>query len=173
MYLSPAMSLDIWNTTSDPYSHEQLADNFLRIDQHDHSTGKGSQIPTAGIRDYAITSSKIAPGAVGSEQIATNLAISVPTGTILAFAGATIPPNYIICQGQQVSRSTYANLFSVIGVIYGSGDGVSTFNVPNLVDNFLLGAGNVISLGEYVAISLQTSGATNSELLGVNFIIAT
>ena len=57
---------------------------------------------------------------------------SVPTGSITMFAGTSAPTDWLLCQGQQISRSTYSNLFSVIGTIYGNGDNSTTFNLPNL-----------------------------------------
>ena len=56
----------------------------------------------------------------------------VPVGTVLSFAGVLAPDGYLMCAGQAVSRSTYANLFTVIGTTYGSGNGTTTFNVPDL-----------------------------------------
>ena len=56
----------------------------------------------------------------------------VPVATILPFAGTTIPEEYLLCNGQAVSRSDYADLFSVLGTKYGNGDGSSTFNLPNM-----------------------------------------
>lgn len=53
-------------------------------------------------------------------------------GVIKAFAGTVIPPNYLLCDGAAVSRTVYAELFDVIGTIYGIGDGTTTFNVPDL-----------------------------------------
>lgn len=58
----------------------------------------------------------------------------VPTGTILAFGGVTAPNGFLICDGSAVSRTTYANLFAVIGTRYGAGNGSTTFNVPKLND---------------------------------------
>lgn len=62
----------------------------------------------------------------------------VPTGTILPFAGETIPSGFLACNGAAVSRTTYAALFSAIGTTYGSGNGSSTFNVPQIEDNRFL-----------------------------------
>src|SRR5690606_14383914 len=59
-------------------------------------------------------------------------AASVPTGTILSFAGTTPPSGFLLCDGTAVSRSVYSNLFSVIGESYGAGDGSTTFNLPDL-----------------------------------------
>lgn len=66
---STYMSLKQWNLGTDFFSYVDLSNNFGKIDLHDHSTGKGVQIPTAGIANDAITQSKISPGAVGNSQI--------------------------------------------------------------------------------------------------------
>ena len=55
-----------------------------------------------------------------------------PTGAIITFAGSSAPSGYLLCDGSAVSRTTYADLFTVIGTTYGTGDGSTTFNVPNL-----------------------------------------
>jgi microcystin-dependent protein len=57
---------------------------------------------------------------------------SSPTGALTAFAGSEAPTGWLLCYGQAVSRSTYAALYSVIGTTYGSGDGSTTFNIPDL-----------------------------------------
>lgn len=64
----------------------------------------------------------------------TVLSTSVLVGTILDFAGSTVPPGsgWLLCAGQAVSRSVYSTLFSTIGTTYGLGDGSTTFNVPDL-----------------------------------------
>lgn len=66
---------------------------------------------------------------------------AVPTGTILDFAGATAPAGYLVCDGQAVSRTTYAALFAVIASTYGAGDGSTTFNVPDLRRYVTVGMG--------------------------------
>jgi microcystin-dependent protein len=58
--------------------------------------------------------------------------LGVPPGSIILYAGYTGPSGYFMCQGQAVSRYVYTDLFSAIGTTYGPGDGVSTFNLPNL-----------------------------------------
>lgn len=56
----------------------------------------------------------------------------VPAGTVNPFAGATAPFGWLLCEGQEVSRTDYARLYAVIGDVYGDGDGVNTFNLPNM-----------------------------------------
>ena len=56
------------------------------------------------------------------------------------YAGNTLPNGWLLCDGSAVSRTDYAELYSVIGDTYGAGDGTSTFNLPNLVDRFVEGS---------------------------------
>lgn len=64
-----------------------------------------------------------------------------PAGTILPCGNATALPGTLLCQGQAVSRTTYAALFAAIGTTYGVGDGSTTFNLPDTRGIFLRGAG--------------------------------
>jgi len=55
-----------------------------------------------------------------------------PSGSISLYGGATAPTGWLLCDGSAVSRTTYAELFAVVGTTYGVGDGSTTFNVPSL-----------------------------------------
>ena len=55
------------------------------------------------------------------------------------WAGASAPSGWLLCQGQAVSRTTYAALYAVCGTAYGTGDGSSTFNLPDLRARMPLG----------------------------------
>jgi len=70
----------------------------------------------------------------------------IPSGSLEAFAGAAAPAGWLLCNGQAVSRATYAALFAAIGTTYGVGDGSTTFNVPDLRDRFPIGV-NTHGLG--------------------------
>jgi hypothetical protein len=59
-FTSAKMGLRIWNLLTDLYDHAQLADNWAKVDYHDHSPGKGVQIPTEGLADGAVTGPKLA-----------------------------------------------------------------------------------------------------------------
>lgn len=65
----------------------------------------------------------------------------LPIGSVVAFAGESLPANYFLCGGQAISRSEYSDLFSILGVMYGDGDGTSTFNLPDYRGQFLRGWG--------------------------------
>lgn len=54
-----------------------------------------------------------------------------PVGTVLPFGGSAAPSGYLLCNGATVSRTTYADLFAVIGTTYGAGNGSTTFALPN------------------------------------------
>lgn len=63
----------------------------------------------------------------------------LPTGTIVNIAVNPIK-DYLLCDGQAVSRIEYAQLFDLIFTLFGNGDGSTTFNVPNLNKLFIRGA---------------------------------
>ena len=66
---------------------------------------------------------------------------ATPVGTILALLDDEVPEGYLPAEGAEISRTTYADLFNVIGTKFGEGDGSTTFNLPNLVGRFLEGDG--------------------------------
>jgi len=66
---------------------------------------------------------------------------SVPTGSLLDFAGTAAPSGYLLCDGSAVIRATYAALFSAIGTTWGAGNGTTTFNVPDLRRKTTMGSG--------------------------------
>ncbi len=72
-----------------------------------------------------------------TKQAIDKLGSTVPPGTMIHFAGKTLPDGWLICNGAAVSRTTYAALFAAIGTTYGSGDGSTTFNLPNAGGRFL------------------------------------
>jgi microcystin-dependent protein len=65
----------------------------------------------------------------------------LPPGVIMPYAANSIPAGWLLCDGGAVSRTTYANLYALVGDAYGPGDGVNTFNVPDLRGIFPRGAG--------------------------------
>ena len=127
-----------------------------------------ASVVTATLADDAVTAAKIADDAVGADAVADNsigaaaINISgngtsgqavvsdgdgsfsyesniVPSGALMPFAGTSAPTGFLLCDGSAVSRSTYATLFSAISTTYGSGDGSSTFNLPDLRGRVIAG----------------------------------
>lgn len=81
----------------------------------------------------------------------------VPTGAVQAFAMVTVPDGWLACDGSTVSRTDYANLFAAIGTAFGEGDSSTTFTLPNLQDNFVLGLGST-----YATIAATGGEATHT-----------
>jgi microcystin-dependent protein len=57
--------------------------------------------------------------------------IVIPFGIVTDYAGTSAPSLWLLCYGQAISRTTYSDLFGVVGTTYGSGDGSTTFNLPD------------------------------------------
>ena len=77
---------------------------------------------------------------------------------------AMLPNGWLICQGQAISRTTYADLFFLIGTQYGSGDGTTTFNIPNLAGRGIVGTGT----GSYASPTARAVADTGgSEIIQI------
>lgn len=68
---------------------------------------------------------------------------AVPAGAMMAYGGSAAPSGWLLCYGQAISRTTYAALFTAIGTSYGTGDGSTTFNVPDARGRVLAGLDNM------------------------------
>lgn len=66
-----------------------------------------------------------------------------PAGMIVAYSGTSDPAGWLLCDGREVSRTTYARLWTAIGATYGSGNGTTTFNLPDLRGRFVRGSDNM------------------------------
>lgn len=93
---------------------------------------------------------------------------ALPVGTLIDFAFGTVPAGYLVCDGSAVSRTTYANLFTAIGTTYGTGDGSTTFTLPNLIDRVKQGSATV---GTYKSAGLPNiTGGINTVHNGNAFL---
>ena len=79
---------------------------------------------------------------------------SVPTGAICYFATTAIPTGWLLCNGSNVSRTTYAALFAAIGTKFGTGNGSSTFTLPNLDERFIEGTTTTSDVGKKLEAGL-------------------
>jgi len=78
----------------------------------------------------------------------------IPTATIVPWSSASVPSGFLECDGAAVSRTTYADLFAIVGTTYGTGDGSTTFNVPDLQDN--------VAVGKSPGKALASTGGANT-----------
>ena len=92
----------------------------------------------------------------------------IPTATIVPWSSASVPTGFLECNGQAVSRSTYSDLFAIVATTYGTGDGSSTFNVPDLQDNVAVGKSNNKSLASTGGANTTPVTATGNVATNTN-----
>ena len=105
----------------------------------------------------------------GSQTIGGNLTVTgtvtaggasiMPTGAMLEYGGSAAPTGWLLCNGSAVSRTTYADLFAVLGTAYGVGDGSTTFNLPDRRGKFGVGVDGTYTRG-------STGGSTTTSSAG-------
>lgn len=127
-------------------------------------------------QDPAVPTSPIAVGAntsaSGTAISTTNKALDaayvatlIPTGTVWGYSSTSAPSGWLLCDGSAVSRTTYATLFGVISTTFGSGDGSSTFNVPDYRGRALIGTGTGTKVATFASRSsnvITVTGLSNT-----------
>lgn len=104
-------------------------ETFFNTTKIDSDNIQDSGVDTDAIADAAITSAKLASG------------VGIPTGVIMGYGGTSAPSGWLLCDGTAVSRTTYASLFAAISTNFGTGDGATTFNVPDFRGRTMIGTG--------------------------------
>ena len=105
-----------------------------------------------------------ASSGTNTTQIATTafvVANAVLTGALLMWPTTSAPSGYLLCNGTAVSRTTYSDLYAVIGTTFGAGDGSTTFNLPNYADRMPIGTGTI-------ATGIGSSGGSSSVTLSIS-----
>jgi microcystin-dependent protein len=117
------------------------------------------------IANDAVTTAKILNNAVTLAKLAAAVQEALtPAGSLMPYAGTTAPSGWLLCFGQEVSRSTYAALFAVVGTTYGAGDNSTTFNLPDLRGRVIAGQDD---MGGTSANRLTNqSGGLDGDVLG-------
>ena len=106
----------------------------------------------------------------GSGNLSFQIVAGVPSGSVFCMAVATVPSGYLECNGNAVSRTTYAALFAIIGTNYGTGNGSSTFNLPDLRGEFVRGFdnGRGADSGRSIASSQGASNASHNHSISAS-----
>lgn len=169
-------------TASKPFSDAHIGE--VRIAQTDDNT---IDTATGNLKINATTGSSVAiqtnttisgnldltGSPSGSGRISANyldVPNVTPVGGIVMWPGGLNSwptDNWSLCNGQAISRTEYSELFALIGTTYGSGDGVNTFNLPDLRDRFAIGSGNLYTRGDTggskdaTVVSHTHTGSTN------------
>ena len=123
-----------------------------------HDEFSPSRIPS-------LNASKITEGVFDSARLPT---VGLPTGMIVDFGGATVPSGYLLCDGAAVSRTTYADLFAVLGATWGAGDGSTTFNLPDLRGRATIGVDGAANRQAANLSDLGEAGGAATHTLSVN-----
>lgn len=71
----------------------------------------------------------------------------IPIGGLMPFGGATAPEKWLLCDGAEISRADYADLFAQIGTAYGAGNGTTTFNLPDMRGRSTMGVDGALVSG--------------------------
>ena len=86
----------------------------------------------------------------------------INTGVIVPWTSSSVPSGFLECNGANVSRSTYSDLFAGVGTTYGAGDGSSTFTLPDLQDNVVVGKSGTKSLASTMGANTVAGAGTLS-----------
>lgn len=155
------------NTT---LTEAQLDAAFDSIETFVNTTKLGSDnlaalsVGSDQIQTSAVTTAKIAADAVTRAKI--EEAERIPTGSVMAYAAATAPTGWLLCDGTAVSRTTYSTLFGVIGETHGQGDNSTTFNLPDYRGRFLRGVDGATARDPNAATrtAMNTGGNTGDNV---------
>ena len=103
------------------------------------------------------------PNELGERQ---KVVINAGVGFVLPYYGETAPPGTLACDGSEISREAYKELFAVLGTKAGAGDGSTTFNLPDLRGQFVRGTGgNAAALGERQGDAIRQMTGTMHNIL--------
>lgn len=114
-------------------------------------------IPLAGLADVGSTLTSVATDWTAGRRF-------VPVG-VISMWGAAVPSGWLECDGTAVSRTTYADLFAVLGTTWGAGDGTTTFNLPDMRGRAPIGAGTGSGLTART-LAAATGGETTTLAVG-------
>ena len=133
----------IWNAAT-PITYNSTSMQLIGLASRVNNVGDISVFESGGTGNWK---------ELAYQQVAGN----APTGTIIQTLASVPPPGYLALptSSATISRTTYANLFAVIGTMFGAGDGSTTFGIPYVSADFAL-------LHNPASIGSQTSGAVIS-----------
>lgn len=102
--------------------------------------------------------------AVMIEGAASEVASQFTAGMIMPYAGITAPSGWLLCDGSAVSRTTFSALFGLLGTSFGAGDGIVTFNLPDMRGRVLAGTDNLggTAANRITGLTLGGSGGAAS-----------
>jgi microcystin-dependent protein len=119
---------------------EMMAQLKTKMDALDTSVSSGSLSASLTALGALTNTANQIPYMTGSDAWSTkDITYLVPISCVLPFARNSAPTGFLECDGSAVSRTTYSALFAIISTVFGTGDGSTTFNVPDLRGEFIRG----------------------------------
>lgn len=151
-------SSNIINVANPAASHHAVPEGYLVT-----STG-AIHYEMTGISGHLQTGIALVSGYLDDKIDSLGAGTTTPIGVVQMYAGvsSTPPTNWLYCTGQEVSRTTYSELFTVIGTAYGVGDGSTTFNIPHFGGRAPIGVGS--HSGIFTGVTGETTGRYDSIL---------
>lgn len=164
------MGLIKWTEGTDPYDHAQLASNFQRIDEHDHTQGKGARLKSASLENEAIGTAQLANLSVTDAKLAGGITSDKLAAGVVGYLGelmwfwrpnsATPIPtgDFVIAAGQTLSASEHEF------------PGGGSIILPNMIDKMAFGVevANIGSIGGTAAINLEHIHGVNPHFHSIN-----
>lgn len=148
----------VYNNTSGAYTLtvKTSAGTGIEVPQ-----GKRQELICDGVNvEHAFNA--LPDGSVTQDSLASGVGF-LPSGAIIDFGGTSVPTGFLGCDGSNVSRTTYAALFSAIGTTWGVGDGVTTFTLPDFRRRTAIGSGGTSISGPGTSVG-NTGGAETHSL---------
>lgn len=120
------------------------------------------------ITDATVATAKLVDASVTTAKLAAEVVAKfIPSGVIMPFGGTVAPTGFFLCDGTAVSRVTYADLYAVIGTSFGSGNGSTTFNLPDFRGRFLRGVDGAVGRDEgRTTRTAMNAGGNAGDLIG-------
>lgn len=162
------------NTGASTFNLNTIGAKKIRVFTSHSGEGELSAAMILSGGQYLLEYNTSADSAAGAWILLNPTVDAVPPGTIVAYAASTGANGWLLCDGQAVSRTTYAALFAVIGIAYGAGNGVSTFNVPDLTGRTIFGkessATRITAASSITSTALGNSGGVDVVTLSTSQI---
>jgi len=122
------------------------------VDSSEYISGDGTDLTISSGNNITLDGNV---DITGSLSLDSNSIYGLPIGSVISYTNNTPPSGYLMCDGSAISRSVYAQLFTIIGTTYGVGDGSTTFNLPNIEGRTIVGKGS--------EVEFNTLGKTGGE----------
>jgi len=132
------MTLILPNTIANatPADGEKLDQNFDAVADYVNQNLISADGSTAMTAPLLLPGKPTQPNQAATKQYVDDL---IPVAVMQMYGGDTAPTNWMLCRGQAISRATYAALFAAVGTRFGTGDGSTTFNLPDMKGVFPFG----------------------------------